>query len=69
MSGKDCSEGDANDFRGYETVFTNAKAGMDNVDKEKVKKIVFEMSKVIQHFPICHRLVPTHESMRSRKNV
>lgn len=29
----------------YETVFTNAKAGMDDVDKEYVKKVVFEMSK------------------------
>lgn len=30
----------------YETVFTNSKAGMDSVDKEKVKRIVYEMSKV-----------------------
>jgi hypothetical protein len=29
----------------YNTVFTNAKAGMDDVDKEYVKKVVFEMSK------------------------
>ncbi len=32
--------------RNYATVFTNAKAGMDGVDKDKVKKIVYEMSKV-----------------------
>ena len=30
----------------YETVFTNAKAGMACVDKEHVKRIVYEMSKV-----------------------
>ncbi len=29
----------------YETVFTNAKAGMDDVDKDYVKKVVHEMSK------------------------
>jgi hypothetical protein len=27
-------------------VFTNAKAGMGGVDKEKVKRVVYEMSKV-----------------------
>ncbi len=32
----------------YATVFTNAKAGMDGVDKEKVKKVVYEMSKVLR---------------------
>lgn len=36
------------DLKGYETVFTNAKAGMNDVDKEKVKKIVYELSKVTQ---------------------
>ena len=30
----------------FETVFTNAKAGMAGVDKEHVKRIVYEMSKV-----------------------
>lgn len=30
----------------YETVFTNAKAGMAGVNKEHVKRIVYEMSKV-----------------------
>eukprot|EP00959_Pyramimonas_sp_CCMP1952_P391714 8208648-Pyramimonas_sp.AAC.1 len=34
----------------YNTVFTNAKAGMDNVDKEKVKRVVFEMSQGSAHF-------------------
>ncbi len=28
------------------TVFTNAKAGMAGVDKDKVKAVVYEMSKV-----------------------
>ena len=30
----------------FETVFTNAKAGMSGVDREHVKRIVYEMSKV-----------------------
>lgn len=30
----------------FETVFTNAKAGMGGVDKEHVKRTVYEMSKV-----------------------
>jgi hypothetical protein len=34
----------------YATVFTNAKAGMDGVDKEKVKQVVYEMSKDSPHF-------------------
>ncbi|KAL3676154.1 hypothetical protein R1sor_026102 [Riccia sorocarpa] len=29
----------------YDTVFLNAKAGMDGVDKKKVQKVVYEMSK------------------------
>ena len=34
----------------YATVFTNAKAGMDGVDKEKVKRIVYEASVGSRHF-------------------
>lgn len=34
----------------YETVFTNAKAGMDNADLNKVKQVVYEMSKDSAHF-------------------
>lgn len=34
----------------YETVFTNSKAGMDGVDKEKVKRVVYEMSKGSKFF-------------------
>ena len=31
----------------YDTVFTNAKAGMEGVDPELVKKVVYEASKVL----------------------
>ncbi|XP_074345062.1 DNA polymerase kappa isoform X1 [Apium graveolens] len=34
----------------YHTVFTNAKAGMEGVDKEKVQRIVYEMSKGSKFF-------------------
>ena len=34
-------------WRRHHTVFTNAKAGMDGVDKEHVQRVVFEMSKVL----------------------
>lgn len=34
----------------YETVYTNAKAGMDGVDTEKVKRVVYEMSKDSAYF-------------------
>ena len=34
----------------YATVFTNAKAGMAGVDKEHVKRVVYEMSKDSPHF-------------------
>eukprot|EP00878_Enallax_costatus_P028564 GHUV01030860.1.p1 GENE.GHUV01030860.1~~GHUV01030860.1.p1 ORF type:complete len:153 (+),score=55.75 GHUV01030860.1:397-855(+) len=37
-------------WQDYNSVFTAAKAGMQNVDKEKVKKIVYEMSKDSAHF-------------------
>ncbi len=30
----------------YQTIFTNAKAGMEGVDKEHVQRVVYEMSKV-----------------------
>mmetsp|Transcript_25497 Transcript_25497/g.71308 ORF Transcript_25497/g.71308 Transcript_25497/m.71308 type:complete len:539 (+) Transcript_25497:180-1796(+) len=38
------------DWKAFETVFTNAKAGMDGVDKEQVKKVVYEMSKDSPHY-------------------
>ncbi|KAF5827726.1 hypothetical protein DUNSADRAFT_170 [Dunaliella salina] len=34
----------------YHTVYTNAKAGMEGVDKAHVQKIVYEMSKGSKHF-------------------
>lgn len=32
-------------WQDYQTVFTNAKAGMQGVDKERIQRIVYEMSK------------------------
>ncbi|KAG2446814.1 hypothetical protein HYH02_008374 [Chlamydomonas schloesseri] len=37
-------------WKDYQTVFTNAKAGMDGVDKARVQQIVWEMSKDSAHF-------------------
>ncbi|CAK9315718.1 unnamed protein product [Citrullus colocynthis] len=37
-------------WQSYHTVYTNAKAGMEGVDKEKVQKIVYEMSKGSKYF-------------------
>jgi DNA polymerase kappa len=37
-------------WQDYQSVFTAAKAGMDGVDKDKVKKTVYEMSKDSAHF-------------------
>ncbi|KAM7273710.1 hypothetical protein ACFE04_028374 [Oxalis oulophora] len=37
-------------WESYHTVYTNAKAGMDGVDKEKVQRIVYEMSKGSKYF-------------------
>ncbi|KAK1439970.1 hypothetical protein QVD17_05795 [Tagetes erecta] len=37
-------------WESYHTVFTNAKAGMDGVDKEKVQRVVYEMSKGSKFF-------------------
>lgn len=38
--------GSAEAWRDWHTVFTNAKAGMQDVDKAHVQRIVYEMSKV-----------------------
>ncbi|KAF6139067.1 hypothetical protein GIB67_010793 [Kingdonia uniflora] len=43
-------EEEARPWQSYHTVFTNAKAGMDGVDKEKVQRIVYEMSKGSKFF-------------------
>ncbi|KAG9144845.1 hypothetical protein Leryth_018973 [Lithospermum erythrorhizon] len=37
-------------WQSYNTVYTNAKAGMDGVDKEKVQRVVYEMSKGSKYF-------------------
>ncbi|OAY39274.1 DNA polymerase kappa isoform X4 [Manihot esculenta] len=37
-------------WHSYHTVYTNAKAGMEGVDKEKVQRIVYEMSKGSKYF-------------------
>lgn len=40
----------ARPWQSYTTVYTNAKAGMDGVDKEKVQRTVYEMSKGSKYF-------------------
>nr|XP_011457873.1 PREDICTED: DNA polymerase kappa isoform X2 [Fragaria vesca subsp. vesca] len=40
----------ARPWQSYNTVYTNAKAGMEGVDKEKVQRVVYEMSKGSQYF-------------------
>eukprot|EP00236_Picocystis_salinarum_P004831 CAMPEP_0113932516 /NCGR_PEP_ID=MMETSP1159-20121227/7156_1 /TAXON_ID=88271 /ORGANISM="Picocystis salinarum" /LENGTH=552 /DNA_ID=CAMNT_0000933633 /DNA_START=100 /DNA_END=1758 /DNA_ORIENTATION=- /assembly_acc=CAM_ASM_000767 len=37
-------------WQDYDTVFTNAKAGMDQVDPDHVKRVVYELSKGSPHF-------------------
>lgn len=37
-------------WQSYHTVYTNAKAGMDGVDKERVQRTVYEMSKGSKYF-------------------
>ncbi|GLJ15483.1 hypothetical protein SUGI_0254190 [Cryptomeria japonica] len=37
-------------WQSFHTVYTNAKAGMDGVDREKVQKVVYEMSKGSKYF-------------------
>ncbi|XP_065616325.1 DNA polymerase kappa isoform X2 [Quercus suber] len=37
-------------WQSFHTVYTNAKAGMDGVDKEKVQRIVYDMSKGSKYF-------------------
>ncbi|KZV50557.1 DNA polymerase kappa [Dorcoceras hygrometricum] len=40
----------ARPWQSYHTVYTNAKAGMEGVDKEKVQRVVYEMSKGSKYF-------------------
>lgn len=44
------SDGGDRPWQSYHTVYTNAKAGMDGVDKEKVQRTVYEMSKGSKYF-------------------
>ncbi|KAJ0078279.1 hypothetical protein Patl1_37409 [Pistacia atlantica] len=44
------SNGNPKPWQSYQTVYTNAKAGMDGVDKEKVQRVVYEMSKGSKYF-------------------
>ncbi|WOK99630.1 DNA polymerase kappa isoform X2 [Canna indica] len=37
-------------WQSYHTSYTNAKAGMEGVDKEKVQRVIFEMSKGSKYF-------------------
>lgn len=37
-------------WQSYHTAYTNGKAGMEGVDKEKVQKVIYEMSKGSKYF-------------------
>ncbi|KAL0356919.1 UNVERIFIED_CONTAM: DNA polymerase kappa [Sesamum calycinum] len=51
QSEKSSTENDpARPWQSYNTVYTIAKAGMEGVDKEKVQRIVYEMSKGSKYF-------------------
>lgn len=41
---------DDHPWQSYNSVYTTAKAGMEGVDKEKVQRIVYEMSKGSKYF-------------------
>ncbi|KGN43848.1 DNA polymerase kappa isoform X1 [Cucumis sativus] len=57
-------------WQSYHTVYTNAKAGMEGVDKERVQRIVYEMSKGSKYFENEERKEATIrekiENMRAR---
>lgn len=57
------SEGSVDCKQWFGTVFTNDKAGMAAVDREKVKKVVYKMSKVRE------RLAIIYPSEHGRKNL
>ncbi|THF94316.1 hypothetical protein TEA_004368 [Camellia sinensis var. sinensis] len=50
MAESDSYEVTSRPWQSYHTVYTNAKAGMEGVDKEKVQRIVYEMSKGSKYF-------------------
>ncbi|XP_031129214.1 DNA polymerase kappa isoform X3 [Ipomoea triloba] len=49
-TGDNASPSSSRPWQSYHTVYTNAKAGMEGVDKEKVQRIVYEMSKGSKYF-------------------
>ncbi|XWS39862.1 hypothetical protein CRYUN_Cryun18bG0090900 [Craigia yunnanensis] len=50
MEGCESASDNQRPWQSYHTVYTNAKAGMDGVDKEKVQRVVYEMSKGSKYF-------------------
>lgn len=50
MEGSESASDNQRPWQSYHTVYTNAKAGMDGVDKEKVQRVVYEMSKGSKYF-------------------
>ncbi|XVE93509.1 hypothetical protein REPUB_Repub01dG0198900 [Reevesia pubescens] len=50
MEGSENASDNQRPWQSYHTVYTNAKAGMDGVDKEKVQRVVYEMSKGSKYF-------------------
>lgn len=65
-----CSE--LKPWESYHTVYTNAKAGMEGVDKERVQRIVYEMSKGSKYFENEERkeacMMQKIENMRARSS-
>nr|XP_027112637.1 DNA polymerase kappa isoform X2 [Coffea arabica] len=63
-----CSE--LKPWESYHTAYTNAKAGMEGVDKERVQRIVYEMSKGSKYFENEERkeacMMQKIENMRAR---
>lgn len=50
-------------WQNYSTVFTAAKAGMGGVDQQKIKQVVYEMSKVRLHTYSCAVVACTFPDM------
>uniref|UniRef100_A0ACD6A5E2 Uncharacterized protein n=1 Tax=Avena sativa TaxID=4498 RepID=A0ACD6A5E2_AVESA len=49
-TGKPSDRGGDRPWQSYHTAYTNAKAGMEGVDKEKVQRVIYEMSKGSKYF-------------------
>ncbi|GAB2247102.1 hypothetical protein Droror1_Dr00006984 [Drosera rotundifolia] len=69
-AGGDSADNSSKPWQSYHTVYTNAKAGMDGVDQEKVQRVVYEMSKGSKYFENEERkeadMRQKVESMRAR---